>query len=644
MSGPILLGILALGSCVLAPLRLLGRDSLRVVVRDSAIVVTAKSWLADETISGPSRSTVDRTVIDRLAPVTMSSILPLFPGVFVKDYGGIGGMQMISLRGGSSAQALVLLDGARMSSAQHGSIDLSSIPTRFVESVTVTRGGASALYGANALTGAVDVRMRLHDSTGVAATLAHGAFNEWRSALGGVAVFGDDIRVGLDVDLYGTRGSFPFVTSQFGSAITVNRENGDARYRRLIGRVEVGSNASVSIIGRSADRGVPGGVVQGAITQARARLVDDDVLGILRFGVGRAAGGELSVHASARVMRQHYADPDATIVGTQGIDVTYHQRDANISMLWNTVTPDLSATLRIDGSYADVRGATIMAGEENLASRQSVSLAADVILPTAIVPDVELRAAMRTDVFSDVGVAVSPMLALRWKVLSELSLRTSLGLSFRPPTFNELYYLNYGTQSLRPERGSTVEMGVAYQPYAWCTFDASLYTGTIRDLIVAVPVSPVITSAQNVGRALSRGGEVLARVQALDGRLIGQWSYALQFMTDATGRAGLDGTLVAYAVPELASVLLQWDQAAWFATAQWSMTSYRHALPGAQYSSMLAPFALTSLNVGLRMRGRLMRGTVIAQCDNLMDVSYQIVRGYPMPGRSIRVTTSLEVR
>ena len=619
-------------------------DTLRVVGRDSAIIVTASAWLGDATGAGPARSVLPREVIERLAPMSMASTMSLFPGVFVKDYGGIGGLQTVSLRGGSSAQSLVMLDGARLSSAQNGSIDLTSIPVRRIESAEVLRGGASALYGANAMTGVVDVRLRLPDTSGVGLTLSQGAFNEWRSALDANLHLGKDVRVGLDVDVLGTRGSFPFSVNQFGTTFDVNRQNGHARHMRLLARAEFGKRYSATVIVRSADRGVPGAVVQGAIAQARAQLRDDDLMAVMRSTLYSSARDRVWMTASARSLDQHFVDPDATIVGTQGIDVRYLQRDATASAVWQRQHEDVQTTMRFDASHADLQGASIASRSGELVVRRSASISGDVQMMNVLDTDVELRAAMRADVFSDVGTALSPMVALRRVIARGLALRGGWSLSFRPPTFNELYYLNYGTRDLRPERASTIEAGIVAEPWSWCSFDLTVYSGTIRNLIVSVPVSPVITSAQNVGTATSQGAELLIRSRAFDGRLLAQWSYALQFMRDATGRPGLDGRLVPYAVPELASALAQWDAGAWFASLQWSYMGFRYATSGEPSEMMLRPFALTTLQSGIRMNGSAVRGSLMLQCDNLFDVSYQVVRGYPMPGRAIRVIVSFDLR
>lgn len=643
MKAPKTIYVLLLVPAIWMSARAADDDSIRVTQRDSAIVVTAASWTTDASGAGPARSVLTREVIDRMAPMTMTAAMALFPGVFVRDYGGLGGLQLVSMRGGSSAQALVMIDGARLSSAQNGSIDLASIPMRTIDRAEVIRGGASALYGANALTGALDVRMRLTDSAAASALLSHGAFNEWRSAVGATIRVAADTRLGVDIDILGTRGSFPFTTSQFGSTVEVNRQNGDVRQMRGLARLEFGGRHVATVIFRSADRGVPGAVVQGSITQARARLHDDDVMAILRSDLFVSSADQLTILASARQLDQHFADPDATIIGTQGIDVRYVQRDATVSAVWRHQQRDQLTTCRIDASHADLQGASILTANGQPVQRRSISAAADALMTDLFATDLELRLAARADVFSDAGVALSPMIALRHTVAEGFTVRTGWSMAFRPPTFNELYYLNYGTRDLRSERASTFDLGIVIEPWSWCSIDLTAYSAKIRDLIVSVPVSPVITSAQNIGGATSQGAELVVRARGFDGQLLAQWSHTLQFMRDATGRPALDGRLVPYSVPELASALVQWDVGRWFVSAQWSYTGYRYALSGEPHELMLEPFALTSMQAGLRASGRNLRANLMVQCDNLFDVSYQVVRGYPMPGRAMRMIAAVEL-
>lgn len=618
-------------------------DSVRVdTTTRRPITVVADRWLTDATGAGMPTTRIGGDMLDRLAPQSLVTVLPLIPGVFLRDYGGLGGLKSFSIRGGSASQALVMIDETRMSSAQNGTIDIGMLPARFVGSIDVIRGGVSALYGANAMMGAMDVRMRVPTTTSLRAFAGIGSFEEWRLALGATASIGA-VRIGADIESLGSSGSFPFTTDQFGETYSINRDNGDVRSTFGTVRVEADNTGSFTFLGRSTDRGVPGAVVQGNVTNARARLSDVDLIGLLKAELLSSSSSALSIVGSARVLDQHYSDPDATITGPTGINVQYHQQDVTLGLVSKGSFQDLLYTSRIDASYADLRGESIVTDSGSLVLRRSVGVSSDWQWEGALGSPIDLRAALRVDGFSDMGWAVSPLLALKYTISDELSLRASWSYNFRPPTFNELYFLNYGTRSLNPERSHSYNIGAVVQPWSWLVIDADVFAIFTKDLIVSVPVSPVITSAQNVGSARSIGMELLARGSWLEGRLIAQWSYTLQEVSDQTGRAGIDGTMIPYAVPELASLLLQWDDAVWTGSVQWMYTGYRYAQAGGEYTSLLQPFAIVGAQVGVHIQGRTTRADVRLQVDNLLDVSYAVVRGYPMPGRVVRLLTSIVV-
>lgn len=75
---------------------------------------------------------------------------------------GTAGISLLDLRGMGSARTLVLVDGRRhvSSSAGSASVDTNSIPTAWLDSVEIITGGASAVYGADAVTGVVNFRLK----------------------------------------------------------------------------------------------------------------------------------------------------------------------------------------------------------------------------------------------------------------------------------------------------------------------------------------------------------------------------------------------------------------------------------------------------------------------------------------------------
>ena len=75
------------------------------------------------------------------------------------DTGGFAdGANVLNLRGLGSARTLVLVDGRRHVGGQQGasSVDVGAIPMPLIERVEVLSGGASAVYGADAVTGVVN--------------------------------------------------------------------------------------------------------------------------------------------------------------------------------------------------------------------------------------------------------------------------------------------------------------------------------------------------------------------------------------------------------------------------------------------------------------------------------------------------------
>jgi iron complex outermembrane recepter protein len=86
-----------------------------------------------------------------------------------------GGQSYSDLRGLGPQRTLVLLDGQRLVPTNpNGAIDLNIIPTALIEGVDVITGGASAVYGSDAIAGVVNFRLR-HDFEGLQVSAQHGA-------------------------------------------------------------------------------------------------------------------------------------------------------------------------------------------------------------------------------------------------------------------------------------------------------------------------------------------------------------------------------------------------------------------------------------------------------------------------------------
>ncbi|MFK0298976.1 TonB-dependent receptor domain-containing protein [Brevundimonas sp. NPDC090276] len=99
---------------------------------------------------------------------------------------GASGTATVSLRNLGSSRTLVLIDGKRMGygSPQDDAADLNQIPGQMVERVEVLTGGASAVYGSDAIAGVVNFIMR-RDFEGIEIDAQYG-FNQHNNDYDGV--------------------------------------------------------------------------------------------------------------------------------------------------------------------------------------------------------------------------------------------------------------------------------------------------------------------------------------------------------------------------------------------------------------------------------------------------------------------------
>jgi outer membrane receptor protein involved in Fe transport len=100
------------------------------------------------------------------ADVTLDTFLNTLPqanpaGTSTSNNPGNGGQSNINLRGLGSNRNLVLIDGRRpMVSDNQQAVDLNTIPQGLIDRIDVITGGAGATYGADAIAGAVNIRLK----------------------------------------------------------------------------------------------------------------------------------------------------------------------------------------------------------------------------------------------------------------------------------------------------------------------------------------------------------------------------------------------------------------------------------------------------------------------------------------------------
>lgn len=151
--------------------------------------------------------------------------------------------------------------------------------------------------------------------------------------------------------------------------------------------------------------------------------------------------------------------------------------------------------------------------------------------------DWTLTAGVRHDRYSDFGGTTNPRLALVWDADYNIVVKAMHGTAFRAPSFSEQYSINnpvaVGSPNIKPETITTDELAFSWQATTDLNANLNFFHYRMRDIIL---IPRLATTYQNAGNQSGRGLELESTFDATNNlRLTG--SFSLQHSTDgATGQ------------------------------------------------------------------------------------------------------------
>lgn len=623
-----------------APVLAQSEDSVRyvfrpVVVEDSAVQAV---------IRAAPTATLSREELIRLPVTTVADAVQGIPGVFVRNYGGLGGLKTISVRGATASQTAIVLDGIRLNVVTNGLVDMGQLPTALMEQITIERGCRSAYFGANAIGGVVEMTLRTPVQS-FSLTPSIGAFGERGGIIAGGLKLGTHM-FGTIVDVQYTRGNYPFLFNEFGRMRRIERTNGDAvmassvlQWRWHRQQWEYTMTALV----RASERGAPGAVLQGAIENAVARLSDREAILLSRLEYATRDSARWTFRTAGRWFLQQYRDSLARFRGPGGANDRFSAFDGALVIEapgWRQgplhLVPKVEAYLNmLSGNLYRISSGT---------NAERLQLCGIVYAQWTYFGSsgnaVIVESALRGDWYSDVPSAVVGSLQGRWLWnFIPLVFRASIGTGYRPPSFNELYYQNFGSRDIRPERSIDVNAGwvLAVEPFQ---VELDGFVMWVRDQIIAIPRSAITWSVQNAGRVFSRGAELQARWQHAPWRTVFSGTYQQVTYDDpATFTYGkqviytpllLGLARIEYVVDERSTMLIQAN----YLGKRYSQTDNAP-------SSALD--AVTTIDISLRavFLRHPFQITVAGEVMNVGDIQYAVISNFPMPGRSWRLRVTV---
>lgn len=143
----------------------------------------------------------------------------------------------------------------------------------------------------------------------------------------------------------------------------------------------------------------------------------------------------------------------------------------------------------------------------------------------SLAADWTLTAGIRHDRYSDFGSTTNPRVALVWDAAYNVTAKLLYGSAFRAPSMSELYAINNpvveGNEHLKPERIRTMEAALSWQPLSRLQLGLNIFHYEMSDIIRLVDAR-----YENVGRQSGRGMELEAEWELSKVlRLSGNYAY-----------------------------------------------------------------------------------------------------------------------
>lgn len=567
-------------------------------LREVTVTATRTPTLADQLVSDVR--VIDRETIEASTARTLPELLARTVGVQFSANGGLGKQSSVFIRGTESRHALLLVDGVRLGSATTGTPSWEKIPLESIERIEVLQGPASAIYGSDAVGGVVQVFTRkgregLHPHASVTVG-SHRHF----TAAAGVSGGRGDLRYAAGVQRTRERGfSATNPRVPFGShnpdvdPFRQDSVNGSLEYR--LGGGWALDAAALYSDGTSWYDDGPGrdarAVVRGATAHAALR-------GPIRQGW----------QSTLRVSQAN--DTFNTIVARFPGSFRTEQREYTWQNEIDTPAGLLLAGL--ERREQEVSGSTAYAVRERSIDSAFAGLNGSRAAHS-------WQANVRRDRNSQFGGATTGFAGYGWRFAPEWRVNVSHGTSFVAPSFNQLYFPNFGDPTLRPERGRNTELGLT-----WARGGHELrlvrFDNRIRGFISNTTVAQNIPRARIDGWSLGYTGQfrqvgLYASLDALD------------------PRNEVTGALLPRRARQQAAVTAEFQRAAWAYGA--SLLHVGERFDDAANRNRLASYTTIDLHARWRFAPA---WSLQAKVNNLADRDYETALGYNQPGRSFYLT------
>ncbi len=611
--------------------------------------------------------------IEQLNVLQVSDAVKYFSGVTVKDYGGIGGLKTVSVRSLGGNHTAVSYDGITLTDCQTGQIDLGRFSLENVDLLSLSSGQSDNIFQPARLFASASVlniqtlSPRFSDYKGYNGKISMkaGSFGLLNPALLLEKRINRKFSATFSGEWLSADGKYPYKLQQgpYETNITTTeiRQNTDVKNLRieaaLYGNFAENETGYLKTYFYQSERGLPGPTIFNNVeSSSKQRIWDNTFFTQAHYEKEFSRKWLFQTNAKFNSGYLRYLDP--TYPDMDGkMENTYLQREyyGSASVLFRAFE-NISFSAATDGIVN-----TLDADLENFAyptrfswlSTFAAKYVTNQVLATASMLSTTVDETAKNGNAADNYRHLSPYISLAVKPFSNQDFRIRIFYKniFRMPTFNDLYYSQVGSRDLQPEKTNQYNLGLTYavSVQKWLpllSFTADAYHNDVIDKIVAYPNKGYFWTILNYGKVAINGLDLTTETTLQPCKKIGVVlgaNYTYQRALNVTNPADRDYNNQIPYTPRVSgsgkvAVETPWINVSY--SLLWS--GHRYAVNQNYAENRMPPYADHSISVNRSFKIRNYLLYTNLEILNLLNENYQVIRWFPMPGRSVRGTVSVK--
>ena len=476
----------------------------------------------------------------KIAPAAdIASLLRTFNGVTVKDYGGVGGLKTVSVRGLGASHTAVEYDGVPVSQIQTGQIDISQFESANISNLQLSVGQSDNLlkpakfFAGGATLSINSSATKSIDSSELKLALKTGSFGFFNANFNYAKKISKHLIFNVLGDFMRSDGMYKFTFKNYKTEITEKRKNSDINAYKT--EINLNYNDSsrqefnFKFCAYYSKRGLPGSVIF-YNNIANERLDDKNTFVQLCYKYRILSGLTSKIITKYNFSNSYYTDKNVKYQNGKLVQNStqneFYVSWINLFQIVDGLNFSLSQDYFCNTLNSDISNRNPLRHTYLAAANLRYYLRNFLIFNVGGVETIVREKTEIGDHFPNFEKFL-PTFSVAFSGFKDFSLRFLYKNTFRVPTFNELYYTTLGSTNLKSENAREFNLGCEFSVFK-ANFSIDFYKNFVDDKIVAIPTLYIWKMA-NYGKVEISGVDFSVRRQCnfknFDVNFVSDFSY-----------------------------------------------------------------------------------------------------------------------